>query len=94
MLFLIQKNFNFLLKNVIIMLTVYKKGEFMNYSLLIKKLRNVLLISQSELAKLLGTNKVTVSRWENGKFEPNYKYKRQLVVLFNEHLPEEVRVHV
>lgn len=66
----------------------------MNYAELIKKLRSKLLISQDELAKILETNKVTISRWENGKFEPNYKYKRQLVSLFNEHLPEEVKTHV
>lgn len=66
----------------------------MDYAELIKKLRSKLLISQNELANILKTNKVTISRWENGKFEPNYKYKRQLVILFNEHLPEEVKTHV
>ena len=51
----------------------------------IKKLREKMIMSQEELAALLGTNKVTISRWENGKFEPNYKYKKLLNELFIKH---------
>lgn len=58
----------------------------MNYPELIKSLRQNLIISQSELAEILGTNKVTISRWENGKFVPNYKYRRKLQELFIEHV--------
>jgi DNA-binding transcriptional regulator YiaG len=51
----------------------------------IKKLREKMIMSQEELATLLGTNKVTISRWENGKFEPTYKYKKLLNELFIKH---------
>lgn len=51
----------------------------------IKTLREKMIISQEELATILGTNKVTISRWENAKFEPNYKYKKLLNELFIEY---------
>jgi len=56
----------------------------MTYSEKIKKLREVLLITQQELADVLGVSVVTVNRWENGKFEPTMKEKRKLARLFNE----------
>lgn len=57
----------------------------MTYSEKIKTLREVMLISQSELAELLGVSFVTVNRWENDKYEPTIKIKRKLNELFVKH---------
>ncbi|MFA6661519.1 MAG: helix-turn-helix transcriptional regulator [Bacilli bacterium] len=56
----------------------------MNYAEKIKKLREVMIISQSELAEMIGVSVVTVNRWENEKFEPTIKIKRKLKKLFFE----------
>jgi len=56
----------------------------MTYAEKIKKLREVLLITQKELADLLNVCVVTVNRWEKSKFEPAIKEKRKLVKLFIE----------
>lgn len=56
----------------------------MTYAKRIKKLRETLLITQQELAALLSVSVVTISRWENNKFEPTMKEKRKLAKLFNE----------
>jgi DNA-binding XRE family transcriptional regulator len=56
----------------------------MTYAQKIKKLRESLLITQQELADLLGVSIVTVNRWENGKYEPTMKEKRKLSKLFKE----------
>ena len=56
----------------------------MTYAQKIKKLREVLLITQQELSDLLGVSIVTVNRWENDKFEPTIKIKRKLQALFKE----------
>ncbi len=56
----------------------------MTYDQKIKKLREILLITQQELADLLGVSIVTVNRWENGKYEPTMKEKRKLSNLFKE----------
>ena len=47
----------------------------MTYAKKIKKLREVMLISQGEFAGILSVSIVTVSRWENDKFEPTIKIK-------------------
>ena len=36
------------------------------------------MISQKELADLLGVSFETVNRWENGHHKPTYKYQRKL----------------
>ncbi|NLV33325.1 MAG: helix-turn-helix transcriptional regulator [Clostridiaceae bacterium] len=54
----------------------------MTYAQKIKRLREVLLITQQELADLLGVSIVTVNRWENGKYEPTMKIKRRIVELY------------
>ena len=54
----------------------------MDYRKAIKELREKLLVSQNELAKMLGVSFATVNRWENGRYEPNYKAKRTLRDLF------------
>ena len=50
----------------------------MNYSKALRELREKLLISQADLAKMLGVSFASVNRWENGHFEPNYGSKRKL----------------
>jgi DNA-binding transcriptional regulator YiaG len=50
----------------------------MDYAKLIKELREVLIISQTELAEILGVSFSTVNRWENGKHEPTIKAKKKL----------------
>lgn len=61
------------------------KGVFhMTYAGKIKKLREVMLISQGELADILNVSVVTVNRWENDRFEPTIKIKRKLQELFRE----------
>lgn len=54
----------------------------MKYEIAIKQLREAMLVSQAELASILNVSVVTVSRWENGKFEPTIKIKRKLYPLF------------
>ena len=56
----------------------------MTYAEKIKKLREVMLISQGELAGILSVSVVTVNRWENDKFEPTIKIKRKLKAFFEE----------
>ena len=55
-----------------------------DYPKLIKQYREMKLLTQDDLAKILGTNYVCVSRWERGTFEPSMKMKRKLMVLFAE----------
>ena len=53
----------------------------MKYAEAIKTLRQKMLITQTELANLLGVSFVSVNRWENGVFEPTMKIKRELAPL-------------
>lgn len=48
----------------------------MNYSKIVRKLREKLLLSQQEFANEIGVSFATVNRWENGKHQPTYKAKR------------------
>jgi DNA-binding XRE family transcriptional regulator len=57
----------------------------MDYAKLIKELREVLIISQTELAEVLGVSFSTVNRWENGRHEPTLKMKRKLINLFSQY---------
>lgn len=50
----------------------------MDYGNLSKKIREELLLSQTELANLLGVSFASVNRWENGHFEPTIKAKRKI----------------
>ena len=56
-----------------------------NYADAIKELRNKMLLSQEEFAKVLGVSFASINRWENGKHEPTIKIKRKLRSLFNEY---------
>lgn len=53
----------------------------MNWALIVKKLRKKLILSQTEFAELLGISFETINRWENGKYEPTIKMKRELTKL-------------
>lgn len=55
-----------------------------DYLKLVKKLRDKLIISQEELAKLLEVSFATINRWENGPTEPAIKAKRKLFELCKE----------
>ena len=57
----------------------------MTYSEAIKKLRNKMILSQMEFAKLIGVSFASVNRWETGIYEPTIKVKRKLAPLFKEH---------
>lgn len=57
----------------------------MTYAEKIKKLREIMLITQQELADLLNVSVVTVNRWENSINDPTMKTKRQLVKYFIEY---------
>jgi DNA-binding XRE family transcriptional regulator len=56
----------------------------MTYAEKIKRMREMMLITQQELASLLNVSVITVNRWENGKFEPSIKLKRQIRNIINE----------
>lgn len=55
-----------------------------DYAKKIKEYRERKFLTQEELAKLLGVNYVTISRWETGMFEPNMETKKRLVRMFEE----------
>lgn len=50
----------------------------MNWSKITKDLRNKLLLSQTEMASLLGISFASVNRYENGKHDPTIKVKRRI----------------
>lgn len=56
-----------------------------NYPLAIKQLREKMMLSQQEFAKVLGVSFASINRWENGVHEPTIKVKRKLRSLFNEY---------
>lgn len=43
----------------------------MDFSQLVKKVRQTLDISQEDLARFLGVSFATINRWENGRTVPN-----------------------
>lgn len=57
----------------------------MKYAEAIKTLRKRMLVTQVELASILGVSFASVNRWENGDHEPTMKVKRKLAPLFKEH---------
>lgn len=50
----------------------------MDYKHLVKQLRNKLIITQTELAELLGVSFASINRWENGKYEPTRLVKEKI----------------
>jgi DNA-binding XRE family transcriptional regulator len=53
----------------------------MNYKKLVKEIREKLIITQGDLAELLGVSFASINRWEIGKHEPTIKTKRKIVEL-------------
>ena len=53
----------------------------MDYPNLIKKIRQTLFLTQTELAQLLGVSLTTICRWEKGIFEPTMKIKKKIAEL-------------
>lgn len=49
-----------------------------DYSHLIKETRDRLIVSQCELAQMLGVSFATINRWENGHHQPNYLQRRKI----------------
>lgn len=58
--------------------------NYMNYAKMIKNLRDKLIMTQEELANLLGVSITSVNRWETGKHLPTTKIKRKIVELCKE----------
>lgn len=52
-----------------------------DYQKMIVSLRNKLILSQEEFAKLFGVSFASVNRWERGHHEPTIKVKRKIVEL-------------
>ena len=50
----------------------------MNYSKIIKRLRDKLFFSQQDMADYLNVSFSSVNRWENGHYEPTIKTKRKI----------------
>lgn len=52
-----------------------------DYKILVKKLREKMLLTQEEMAEILGVSFASVNRYENGKTIPTMKVKRKIVEL-------------
>ena len=50
----------------------------------LEEIREKLIITQEELAALLGVSFASINRWETGKHEPTTKIKRKIVELCKE----------
>lgn len=57
----------------------------MNWAIMIKALRNKMLLTQTEFAKLLDVSYVSVNRWENVEHEPTMKIKRELMKMLKKY---------
>ena len=51
---------------------------------IIKDIREKLLLTQKELADLLGVSFATINRWENNKFNPSMRIKRKIKKICDE----------
>lgn len=56
----------------------------MDWAKTIKALRDKLLITQTELAEMVGVSFASINRYENKQYEPTMKVKRALMKLFKE----------
>ena len=57
----------------------------MNYAEQIKAIRESLLVTQTELAEMLGVTFATINRWEKGHHEPSIKQRRAIRDLCKKH---------
>lgn len=53
----------------------------MEYSKILKQIRDKLFLTQQELADMLGVSFATINRWENHKNDPSIKGKKKIVEL-------------
>ncbi len=66
----------------------------MNYAVLIKEIRDELLLTQTELAEILNVSFASVNRWENGRTEPTIKAKRRIKELcIKNHIEMERKIN-
>jgi DNA-binding XRE family transcriptional regulator len=54
----------------------------MDWAECIRNLREKLLITQAELAVMVGVSYASINRYENNQYEPTIKVKRKLMELF------------
>lgn len=52
---------------------------------IVKLLRNELILSQGEFAKLIGVSRQTVSYWECGKYKITDKYAKKIIEMLKSH---------
>lgn len=50
-----------------------------NYQKSVKKIRETLILTQAELAEILGVSFASINRWENGATSPTTTAKRKIV---------------
>lgn len=55
----------------------------MTFAEKVKHVRAELLVSQTELAKMIGVSFPTINRWENDKFEPTFLNEKRFVAFCN-----------
>ena len=55
-----------------------------NYARKIKEYRERKFLTQVELAELLGVGKSSITRWENGQFEPTRLVKEKIRLICEE----------
>jgi len=53
----------------------------MDYSRILKQIREKLFLTQQELADMLNVSFATINRWENDKNVPSMKGKKKIVEL-------------
>ena len=55
-----------------------------DYQKAVKDLRDKLLITQAEFAKMLGVSFTSINRWENGLYRPTTSVRKKIVDLCKE----------
>lgn len=55
-----------------------------DYQKAVKDLRDKLIMTQAEFAKMLGVSFTSINRWENGLNRPTTTARKQIVELFKE----------
>ena len=70
--------------------------SYIEFSKIIKKLRERKEISQKEMAKRLGINKIRYNRIENGKIEPSFIELQLIIIEFkinmNDYIKEKMPI--
>lgn len=55
-----------------------------DYQKAVKDLRDKLIMTQTEFAKMLGVSFISINRWENGRNRPTTVARKQIVQLCKE----------